>query len=166
MDAELGSYRAALNRHAIVAATDRAGTIIDVNDKFCEISGFNHSELIGAKHNIVNSSHHPRSFFAQMWRTIAGGEAWHGEICNRSKDGKLYWVDTTIVPKKDEIGAINGYVSIRYDITRRKQAEAALIEQNRKFEQVEALLRDVIELCPTGSRRSIRMTGSSSSTQP
>lgn len=150
LEAELGSYRAALNRHAIVGTTDRKGTITDVNDKFCEISGFDRSELIGAKHSIVNSRHHPRSFFAQMWRTIARGEAWHGEICNRSKNGKLYWVDTTIVPRKDESGAINGYVSIRYDITQRKQAEASLIEQNSKREQVEMLLRDLIEAMPNG----------------
>jgi diguanylate cyclase (GGDEF)-like protein/PAS domain S-box-containing protein len=149
-DAELDSYRAALNRHAIVGLTDRRGVITHVNDHFCEISKYSRAELIGAKHSILNSGHHPSVFFQEMWRTIASGGTWHGEVCNRAKDGSLYWVDTTIVPKWHEGGRISGFVSVRYDITKRKEAETALREENRKRQQVELLLRDVIETLPNG----------------
>ncbi len=147
---ELSSYRAALNRHAIVGITDRGGRIIEVNDLFCEISQYSRAELIGRQHRILNSGHHPKPFFRDMWRTISSGESWHGDICNRAKDGSLYWVDTTIVPRKGAEGAIAGYVSIRYDITRRKQAEVALQEENCRREQVERLLRDILEALPNG----------------
>lgn len=149
-EAELNSFRSALNRHAIVGFTDRGGIITYVNDLFCEISGYSRNELLGSRHNILNSGHHPRDFFRDMWRTIASGERWHGEICNRAKDGALYWVDTTIVPKFDATGRVVGYISVRYDITRRKQAEQALLEENRRRERVETLLRDIIEALPNG----------------
>lgn len=147
---DLDSYRAALNRHAIVGVTDRTGTITEVNDLFCEISQYSRAELIGRKHSILNSGFHPRQFFWTLWRTISSGETWHGDICNRAKDGSLYWVDTTIVPRRDTAGKISGYISIRYDITKRKQAESALLEENRKRRAAESLLRDVIEALPNG----------------
>lgn len=147
--AEMNSLRLALNRHAIVAQTDRVGRITHVNDLFCAISGYTHAELIGARHSVVNSGHHPTAFFQEMWKTISSGKGWHGEICNRKKDGTLYWVDTTIVPKLDSAGKVTGYCSIRYDITQRKSAEQALVEENVRRQRAEHLLRDVLETLPS-----------------
>ena len=150
MQSELGAYKAALDQHAIVAITDPAGRITHVNDPFCRISGYRRDELVGRRHDVVGSGHHESAFFAGMWRVIAGGEVWRGEICNRARDGGLYWVDTTIVPYRDATGEIGGYVSIRTDITERKRAEAALRAENERRRQAETLLRDVIDAVPDG----------------
>jgi PAS domain S-box-containing protein len=113
----------ALDRSAIVTATDRDGIIISVNEKFRETSQYSAVELIGKTHRIVNSGYHPPEFFRDLWAVITSGQVWSGEIKNRAKDGSYYWVATTIVPCLDESGQPFQYLSIRFDISERKQLE-------------------------------------------
>lgn len=122
-----------LDDHAIVSVTDAQGNIKYVNDLFCRISGYTDEELIGQNHRILKSGEHGDELYRDLWKTIASGETWHGEIANRRKDGELYWVASTITPFLDDEGKPYQYISIRTDITEHRRREDALRESERKF---------------------------------
>ncbi|WP_417388831.1 putative bifunctional diguanylate cyclase/phosphodiesterase [Gimesia sp.] len=117
----LQAFRDAVDEAGIVAINDTKGRILDVNDNFCQISGYTRDELIGADHRILRSDQHSNKFFREMYRTIRRGKTWRGEICNKARNGKLYWVNTTIVPMFNQEGKIDGYLALRIDISEQKR---------------------------------------------
>jgi PAS domain S-box-containing protein len=120
---ELSNFKAAIDTAALVSLTDHKADILMANENFCKISGYSLGELIGKNHNIVNSGYHSKGFFSKLWKQIGSGQIWQGEICNRTKNGELYWVDSTIIPFLNEKGIPYQYLSIRFDITARKRIE-------------------------------------------
>ena len=124
-----------LDLHSIISVTDRDGQIIAVNDAFCNISGYEREELLGHNHRIVNSGTHPPAFWEDMWKTISSGLPWRGQLCNRTRSGDVYWVDTLIAPFIGGDGLIEKYVSIRIDVTASKHAEQALISASEAAQQ-------------------------------
>ncbi|MCA6218858.1 PAS domain S-box protein [Ideonella sp. B7] len=124
-----------IKSHALYSVTDRSGRIIDVNEGFCRISGYPREELLGQNHRLINSGTHDSAFWKTMWATVTSGQAWHGEVCNRTKDGQLYWVDSIIAPFIGAQGRIERFISIRFDITERKRAERRLAESEAFLER-------------------------------
>jgi PAS domain S-box-containing protein len=129
---EISALRQALDQHSLLSITDAKGAIIEANRGFCKASGYERDELLGKNHRIVNSGFHPKSFWTAMWHAVSNGNAWRGEICNRAKDGSVFWVDSTIGPILGDDGKPEKYVSLCFDITDKKRSEALLQQSLRR----------------------------------
>jgi diguanylate cyclase (GGDEF)-like protein/PAS domain S-box-containing protein len=141
---DLNAQQIALNSAASVSESDLAGNITFTNELFCVISGYTREELIGQNHRIVNSGWHDAAFFTHLWETISSGQTWRGEICNRARDGRLFWTASTIIPIKGNDGLPLKYLSIRFDITQRKLDEAALSEEKVRWQVTLQSINDAV----------------------
>ncbi len=124
-----------MDRFALISQTDTRGVIQYANPKFCEVSGYTLEELVGQPHNIVRHPDMPKETFKELWDTIKAGKIWQGEIKNRCKDGSYYWVLATVGPLRNAQGEIEGYLSIRVDITAQKELEARLNKRALELEE-------------------------------
>ena len=129
----------AVDQHNIVSSTDVQGNITYVNELFCQISQYSKQELMGNNHRLLKSGMQPDAIFDELWHTISSGKVWQGEVCNRNKQGRHYWVSTTIVPMLDDTGLPIQYISVRTDITAIKEAQQVLL---RSKDELEALVQE------------------------
>ena len=140
----LDDQKFALDQHAIVSITDLDGAITYANALFCKISGYSVEELLGHNHRMIGSGKMPLGFFEDMWATICDGRVWNGEICDRNRNGALYWVNATVVPLLDETGKPKQYIAIRTDITGQKEAERSLLRAKEAAEEANRTKSDFL----------------------
>ncbi|KUJ72782.1 HAMP domain-containing histidine kinase [Thiomicrospira sp. WB1] len=132
---DLKYLKIAIDQTLIVSRADLHGTITDVNDRFCEISGYHRDELLGQPHSLVRHPDMPSETFRDLWATIQSKEIWSGEIQNQRRDGTSYHVMSHIIPILDAEGNLTEYLSIRQDISlivALKESLQAAAEEARK----------------------------------
>ncbi len=112
-----------------VVIADTNGVVEYVNARFTETSLYAPEEAIGHKSNLLNSGLNPPELFETLWRTIAAGDVWRGEILNRRKDGTLFWEYEVISPIRDDAGRVTHYAAMKEDVTLRKEYEERLLRQ-------------------------------------
>jgi PAS domain S-box-containing protein len=120
-------YKEAVDKSSIVSIADREGTLMSVNDKFCEITKYAKEELLGKNYRLLDSSYHKEEFWKDMWESILAGKVWTGEIRNKDKNGFFFWVSTTVIPFKNSVGRIYQYLVIQNDITENKKLAEELV---------------------------------------
>jgi PAS domain S-box-containing protein len=145
---KLDQLHAALGLHVSVALTDRNGIITYANDKFCELSQYGRDELLGSTHALLRSGVHPAEFLEQMWASVISGQVWRGEICSRKKSGELYWMDISLVPYRDDTGAVAEVVKVGTEITQHKRILAELAAQVEKLRATEDRLTEIADNIP------------------
>jgi len=118
----------------IISQTDLKGIITYANRKFCEISNYSAFELVGKPHSIVRHPDMPKAVFAKMWRTIQSGQVWNGTIKNLRKDGLYYWVETEILPIRNDEEEVTGYITVRKPASRKN-----VFEMEETYEKMLAL---------------------------
>ena len=115
-----------IDKSSLISITDENGKITYVNKKFEDVSGWKLEEALGKDHNIVNSGEHPKSYWKNMYRAVLSGNIWNDVVTNRTKIGDLYYVDTYIRAKFDVDGKLEGFISIRQDVTEVKKKEVEI----------------------------------------
>jgi PAS domain S-box-containing protein len=133
---ENDSLLGVIQQHAIVASADPQGRITDANDAYCRISGYRRDELIGRHHLMVDTGLDTDEFHGVIAPLLQAGQPWRGELCNRAKDGSLYWVDTAIAPFFDASGRIERFITIRHDITARETAARELARERERLDNI------------------------------
>ena len=119
---------------SLISETDTKGVITFVNRKFVEMTGYSKKEVVGHPHNVLRHPDMPKVAFEGMWKVIKNGQVWDGYVKNLRKDGKYYWVDVHIVPKKDENGTIIGYIASR-KVTEEKRLESTIIQYKKLLDE-------------------------------
>jgi PAS domain S-box-containing protein len=110
----------------IVSVADKYGKITYVNKKFEDVSGWSLDEVKGKDHVIVNSGLQPDGYWGKMYEKVMKGEIWNDVVTNKGKSGELYYVDTYIKAKFDKHGKLEGFSSIRQDVTDLKKKEVEI----------------------------------------
>jgi PAS domain S-box-containing protein len=131
--------KAIRNSPVCVLITDPEGNIEYVNPAFVNSTGYSFAEVMGENMNIINSGHHEKSFFSDMWDQIKSGGDWQGEILNRKKDGTNFWEFVSISSVQNRHGEITNYVAIKDDISKRKLVEEAQTKAREKAEENDRL---------------------------
>ena len=140
----LEMFKNAISSVADVIFTDVHGVITDINDRVIKNTGYSREEIIGNTHHIFNSGTHNKEFFQNLWSTVKEGNVWRDEVCNRKKNGEIYWVDSTIVPLKNEFGEIEQYFTVQYNISSEKQLLSELYKIERIFRAITDNTNDFI----------------------
>ena len=140
----LQTFKDAITSAADVIFTDINGIILDVNDRVLENTGYRREELIGQKHSKFNSGHHEKAFFDTLWSTIKQGKVWREEVCNRKKNGELYWIDSTIIPLKNEQGQTEQYLAVQYNISSKKKLMSEMYKIEQTFRAITENTNDFI----------------------
>lgn len=122
-----------LNRFGMVCVTSPEGKIIDVNEALCQTSGYSREELLGQNPRMLGAREHDGFFWIAAWQTLLHGQPWTGEVCNRTKDGALYWVQCVIAPITRSPGEVDKYISIAYDVTATHKAQEELQANAERF---------------------------------
>jgi PAS domain S-box-containing protein len=129
-----------IDKAAIISVTDRKGRITYVNDKFEQVSGWKLEEVIGKDHSIVNSGTQPDGYWGKMYETVMKGEVWNDVVTNKAKDGSLYYVDTYIRARFGTDGKLDGFSSIRQDVTELKRKEVEIRNRMNAINQSNAVI--------------------------
>lgn len=155
----LEAYRQALEEHFCITVTDFNGRLLEVNARFCDVTGYTEAELVGAHYDLLDSGRHTDAFIDEMWDSVRSGKTWRGQFCDRSKSGSQIWFESIVIPRFNRLGTIDHFVTISTDITQiRERADTlramidnfpggiALIDRNFRVAANNELYRTLLDM--------------------
>lgn len=135
---DIAALRQALDQHVLLSIADGDGKIVEINSGFSRVTGYALEDVKGHNYELFNSGVHSPAFWNEMWQQVNSGVPWRNDICNRAKDGSLYWADAITVPQVRENGSVERYISLWFDITDKKRAEESSRIANERYQLLAA----------------------------
>ncbi|HIJ90788.1 MAG: PAS domain S-box protein [Desulfobulbaceae bacterium] len=134
---QLGKLYKAIEQSPLsIVITDASGNIEYANPFFCSVTGYELAEVVGKNPRVLKSDTHDPAFYQNLWQTVNAGKTWQGEICNRKKDGSLFWEHAFIAPVTDKDGKIVSIIAVKEDISERKQLTDELRERSEMIASI------------------------------
>lgn len=133
------------NSPASVVVTNAKGEIEYVNPKFVETTGYTLDEVIGKNPRILKADNRSPDFYKELWERISSGNEWHGEFCNKKKNGELFWEEANIAPIKDSDDHIVHFVAVKQDITERKRTNEELARREKLISSIATSIKELLE---------------------
>lgn len=127
---ELEQQKFAMDQHAIVVTCDNNGVITYANDRYCALSGFDQTELLGQRLRLSGQTHNNELMYTAMWAVLSEGKVWRGSLQAKNKQGGLYWFSATVLPLYNEYLVHERYMLIGTDKTDDQQNKVALTAQS------------------------------------
>lgn len=124
--------KAAMNGMSALLITDKNNRIIQVNQEFTRVSGYELEDVKGKQPSLFNAGRYNEEFYIKMWSVIKETGMWEGEVVNRRKDGTLITEILRIQTIKDSKGVIQFYVASFVDISKHKELENKLRNLSEK----------------------------------
>ncbi|MDP2015574.1 response regulator [Hydrogenophaga sp.] len=110
-----------------VVITDTQRRITWVNDGFERITGYSMGEVVGRRPGeFLQFEETDARELARLREALDVGQPYLGELLNRGKTGRVYWIELEIQQLKSEAGEFLGFMAIESDITERRHSAAAL----------------------------------------
>lgn len=131
---QLKNIRKALSASSIVLRLNRKGEVQFMNGKFISLFQIKEEEVYGPE--VFEGIWSRLTMFqkGRIIQTVRKGETWQGEIkVLNSEAQEPTWVDTKIIPVKDEQQSIEEFFIIGYNISDKKKAEEELIRREKLF---------------------------------
>ncbi len=141
----LKQFKEAIEKSNIISKTDIDGIITFVNDEFCKISGYTRDELIGQNHNIVRHPDVDASRFKLLWDAINTKQIYKDTVKNRAKDGRDFYVNTTVIPILDEDENIVEFIAVRYDVTKEMVYKQELQKKEKELQELNTTLEKRVQ---------------------
>lgn len=126
-----------------IMITDLNGVILQVNDAFCGITGFQRADVIGQNARILNSGRQAKTFHKALWQSLQTNLQWSGEIVNRRRSGELFSVLLHISTALNHKGQPSNYVAVFSDISALK-AQQHQLERMAHFDVLTSLPNRVL----------------------
>ena len=141
LQVELEKFRTAIEcTNDVVFMTGTDGIIRYVNPAFTALYGFEEQEVLGQNPRILKSNKQEAEFYKKLWKNLNEGKRVTVELVNKTKEGKLVDIESSLTPVHGPGGGTMGFLAIQRDVTLKKVAEKHVVLRNEELEKLNRLM--------------------------